>query len=311
MDYRSNILIAAYRRPASLKVLLDTDLVKNADNLIIGIDGTDGTIEDSILREEVMQVINDSHLKTTPEVYESEEKLGLYGGMRRNLDYAFNKFSEVTVLEEDCIPHKDTGAYIKWFRGTISKEYENYHVCLSRHIPSLFDQFRTKRITKTKYPFVWGWNATSEVWNRSRGLVHEIEPERFVLKMQTYPHWNEDIEKFWLVMLQSCKDVEEARNNNSLEEIDLTIGLRRWAHKSWATPYTLNYWMNSPEIAAIRPPVNLIKNIGFGNNATHTIKKPPHAMNFKGVNLSDVRLNLNSKLDLDLTEDKLVFGVKP
>jgi hypothetical protein len=310
VNYKSNILIAAYRRPASLKILLDTDLIKNAHNLIIGIDGTDGTEEDLLLREKVLQTINDAHLKKSPEIYESVKKLGLYAGMRRNLDYAFNKYSEVTVLEEDCIPHKDTGDYIKWFRETISKEYENYHVCLSRHIPSRFDDFRKKRITKTKYPFVWGWNATSEVWHRSRGLVGEIAPERFLLKMRSYPHWNEKIEKFWLIMLQSCKDVEKARNNQSLEELDLSVGLRRWAYKSWATPYTLNYWMNSYEIAAIRPPVNLIENIGFGNDATHTIKKPPHALSSRSVNLNNVRFDIDSILDLDLTEDRIVFGVK-
>jgi hypothetical protein len=127
--------------------------------------------------------------------------------------------------------------------------------------------------------------------------------------MRTSPSWNSKIEKFWLLMLEACKDVESARINGKLDELNLSIGLRRWAHKSWATPYTINYWMNSEKVLAIRPPSNLIDNIGFGSAATHTVKRPPHAMKLGRLRIEKVALQESWTKKFDLIEDRLVFGI--
>ncbi len=111
-------------------------------------------------------------------------------------------------------------------------------------------------------------------------------------------------------MLEACKDVETARINGNLDQLDLSIGLRRWAHKSWATPYTINYWMNSEEVLAIRPPVNLIDNIGFDASATHTNKRPPHAMKLGKLDLNRTVFEESNIKKFDLIEDRLVFGIR-
>jgi len=303
-----NILITAYRRPESLKRLINSQFVREAKNVVVGLDGPNGAPGDAATRKEVYEVINASKLNSTPIVFEASSHLGLYEAMRRNLDFAFSLYSNLTILEEDCVPSDSTAEYLNFIRANLSNKYKNYHVCLSRHIPrSIFR--KSQNVSFTKYPFVWGWNANEEVWLRSRGLVSEIDPNAFSNKMGINPSWNPKIEKFWLVMLEACKDIENARTNGTLEQLDLSIGLRRWAHKSWATPYTINYWMNSEEVLAIRPPVNLIENIGFGATATHTLKRPAHAMKLRKLKLEKVTLNENFINEFDLIEDKLVFNI--
>lgn len=276
--------------------------------MVIGLDGPNGAPGDAAIRNEVFQVINSSKLNSTPVIYEANKNLGLYESMRRSLDIAFGLYSNLTVLEEDCIPSSDTSEYLKFIRSNLSNEFKSYHVCLSRHVPAPIFR-KSQNVSFTKYPFVWGWNANEEVWVRSRGLVSEIDSNAFSNKMGSNPSWNPKIENFWLTMLDACKDVENARINGTLDQLDLTIGLRRWAHKSWATPYTINYWMNSEKVLAIRPPVNLIENIGFDAAATHTKKRAPHAMKFGKLKLISVAIKETFMEEFDLTEDRLVFGV--
>ena len=276
--------------------------------MIVGLDGPNGAPGDAAIRDEVYQVINSSKLNSIPIIYEASKNLGLYEAMRRNLNFAFSLYTNLTVLEEDCIPSSDTSEYLKFIRTNLSDEFKNYHVCLSRHVPrSIFRKHQN--IAFTKYPFVWGWNANDEVWHRSRGLVSEIDSNAFANKMGSNPSWNPKIEKFWLVMLDACKDVENARINGTLDQLDLTIGLRSWAHKSWATPYAINYWMNSEKVLAIRPPVNLIENIGFDATATHTTNRPPPAMKLGELELDRVTLQEKFIKKLDLIEDRLVFRI--
>lgn len=288
--------------------MLSSRFVQEAKNVIIGLDGPNQEPEDAAIRNEVYQAINASKLRSTPVVYEATKNLGLYEAMRSNLDYAFGLHSNLTVLEEDCIPSDSTSDYLRFVRTSLSNKLKNYHVCLSRHVPRSILR-KSQSVSLTKYPFVWGWNANDDVWLRSRGLVSGIDSNVFSNKMSTHPSWNSKIEKFWLVMLESCKDVETARINGDLDQLDLSVGLRRWAHKSWATPYTINYWMNSEEVLAIRPPVNLIENIGFDSSATHTIKRPPHAMKIGKLDLNTSVLQESNIKKFDLIEDRLVFGI--
>jgi hypothetical protein len=67
--------------------------------------------------------------------------------------------------------------------------------------------------------------------------------------------------------------------------------------------------MNSEEVLAIRPPVNLIENIGFEASATNTIKRPPHAMKFGKLDLNISVFQESNIKKFDLIEDRLVFGI--
>lgn len=112
-------------------------------------------------------------------------------------------------------------------------------------------------------------------------------------------------------MLESCKDVENARDIGTIDSLDYTIGMRRWVKSSWATPYTLNYWMFSGTLGSLRPPINLVENIGFGDLATQTKRRPSHARKMETRKLSSFSLDKYEKTNLDYAEDRIVFGVQP
>lgn len=303
--FQHNVLITAYRRSHSLKRLLQTEFVQKAENLIISLDGPKESEEEHLQAKEMLQVIMGANLKMNVECISAEKNLGLYYAMRRGLDYAFGRHDFVTVLEEDCIPSLFALDYLE-FLHRIGFDSDR-HVCLSRHTRPKW--LNKRDVTITKYPFVWGWHASSDVWQRSRGFVGNIEPREFSERMKSFRSWNEKIENFWLIMLKSCQEVEEARLSHSLDNLDTSVGLRKWALHSWATPYTLNYWMTGTSMGALRPPVNFIENIGFTDLATNTISRPIHArkLDFKFANC--YRLAVSNDLEIDLEEDRRVFGV--
>ncbi len=287
--------------------VLDSELVRNSKHLVISIDGASGNSDDAILRNRVLEVISAAHLKDSFEIIESSEHLGLYAAMHRALDYAFAKFSRVTVLEEDCVPSPQTETYLKRLQDF--PKLENMHVCLSRHVK--IKRFsKAGIVTLTKYPFVWGWNASSKVWEQSRGEVAQIDEEKFRYKLRKLPSWHSNFEKFWLDMLHSCQDVERARNTGNLDNLDLTIDMRRRVKNSWATPYTINYWLESEMTAAARPPVNLVANIGFGNQATHTKRRPAHARVIDRRKIGRLDFVDTDQQALNHTEDLKVFGIR-
>lgn len=280
--------------------------MRNSSRLIISIDGSNGEESDLKVRQQVIDVIQKAKLPTNTEVMEAEKHKGLYKGMRDALDYAFEKNDYLTILEEDCIPSSAVGDYLEFLHNT--KLADGQHICLSRHVRTNFIP-TSNRITITKYPFVWGWHASADVWEKSRGYVTNIAQEDFLSKLREFANWNIKIEKFWTTMLQSCKDIEIARKEKSLENLDLSVGLRRWAKNSWATPYTINYWLNSTKKGALRPPINMIQNIGFEKTATNTVLRPPHARDIDQKKLEDLKFDLKQIKKFDQLEDKLVFGV--
>ena len=154
----------------------------------------------------------------------------------------FFKFeNEGIILEDDCLP---SGDFFK-FCQIMLKKYKNENInviCGSRFVKP-----RDNDIYFSKYNHAWGWATWKTSWKK-------FDPEI----------------KFWKKFKKSTKWTSQSNliEKKYWEKIfDLTFKKKI---NTWDYAWTACAWYNNQ--LSIIPPINLIKNIGFGPDATWTIK---------------------------------------
>ena len=304
---KPGLLICGHKRPDNLAKLLKSRALEFFPSIMISLD----VVQDLRKRQELVDVylalISNSKYSSKITISTSEEHLGLYHGMRRGIDRAFESYNTCVILEEDCVPSRLLPKFIE----EISTRHQNLmlesHICLSRHIKrDLFSGL----LSNTKYPFVWGWLTSKEVWEKSRVEADVLNREDVLSALKSLPGSHENFQSHWMRMFDACSVVATARNSGHLDRLDQSDRFISWALNSWATPYTLAYWTRNESRPAIRPHSNFIRNVGFDNRASHTFRRPKHARGvdrFFTETSSSIPMSIN---EFDEWEDQEIFGIK-
>ena len=176
------------------------------------------------------------------------------------MDWICNTVEEAIILEDDCLPHP---TFFRYCEELLEYYRDDQRVM---HISGDNFQYGHKR-TKDSYYFshythVWGWASWRRAWQN-----YDVEMKSW--KTVKDGNWLADILKdresilYWENTFQS---VYEGKAD------------------SWSNQWLFACWLQSG--LSILPNVNLVSNIGFGIEATHTTKKgklasiPTEAMDF-------------------------------
>lgn len=182
----------------------------------------------------------------------SDVNLGCRKRVSSGLDWAFRQVEEAIILEDDCLPHQ---SFFRFCESLL------YHYRGDERIMAISgNNFQDgQRRTPysyyfSKYNHCWGWATWQRAWK----------------------HWNFSADK-WLefrnsgLMNSVCSDPLEVQYWIKIfdavflkEELD-----------SWAYVWTFACWSQSGLTAL--PHRNLVSNIGFGADATHTAEDSPYA----------------------------------
>ncbi len=148
------------------------------------------------------------------------------------------------ILEDDCLPSQS----FFWFCEELLERYENDMRVW--HIGGSNFQNGIKRgdgdYYFSKYNLVWGWASWANRWKKCDIELDSINDTKFLKK--TFKDKN--TVKYWTKLFNDMK----AKKINT-----------------WDYQYTFSMWDNDG--LAILPNSNMISNIGFGVDATHTIKE--------------------------------------
>jgi hypothetical protein len=174
----------------------------------------------------------------------SETNLGCGKRVSSGLNWVFEQAQEAIILEDDCVPHPTFFRFCQ----ELLEQYQLDHRVMSisaRNVP------QQHRLSKDSYHFsryqrCWGWATWKRAW------------QHFDFEMKLWPfirdhHLLEDIlgdskqAKQWMRTFQSVYD----------GRID-----------TWDYQWMFACWLQSG--LSILPSVNLVENIGFGPEATHT-----------------------------------------
>lgn len=174
----------------------------------------------------------------------SDTNLGCKKRVSSGLDWFFQNVAEGIVLEDDCLPDQ---SFFHYCRDLLSRYRDNQQIMM---ISGNNFQFGKKRGEASyyfsKYCHIWGWASWRRAW------------QSYDVDMKSYPEF---------------KQQDQIRNiwrKPSTQRHWLNIFDKVHANKIDTWDYQWTYSILSHNGLAIIPNINLISNIGFGNDSTHT-----------------------------------------
>jgi len=180
------------------------------------------------------------------EVYKkySDANLGCKIGISSGIDWFFKNVEQGIILEDDCLPSQS----FFWFCEELLNKYKNNEKIMMIS----GDNFQNGRQRGdgsyyfSKFSHIWGWATWRRAW------------EHYSVNMEGYPKFKQDkkinaiwskeyIRKYWL-------DTFDQAYENKIDTWDY-----QWAFSIWKM-----------DGLCVIPNYNLISNIGFRDDATHT-----------------------------------------
>lgn len=174
----------------------------------------------------------------------SDENLGCRKRVISGLDWVFSQVDRAIILEDDCLPGPDFFRFTDELLEYYESDYRIGLISGTNTLDSLpgvaSSYFFSKR------PGIWGWATWSRVWREYDGDISDWPSQRKTKLLSENLHTREAI-RSW----------KHGLNGVYKEIID-----------TWDTQLTYHFFKTGQ--LSITPSKNLISNIGFGPDATHT-----------------------------------------
>jgi hypothetical protein len=247
------VLVLGFNRPDRVKQLFEMLAVIQPEQLFFAVDGPRaGHREDQERVAQTHKLVELIDWECDTHTQFQQVNLGCARGVTSGIDWFFSHVTEGIILEDDVIP---TESFFIFCSELLVKYRDDQRVwCISgsnrlpsREISSL-NSYRFSTI-----PQVWGWATWRDRWEkysldisdwRSRGLANRELLQTVNYSPAAFAYWSANF--------------------------DL---MARMAVDTWDIQL-VNAAMRNRALAAI-PNVNLVENIGWGTDATHTVELPP------------------------------------
>lgn len=252
-EFDTPILFLVFNRPDTTKRAFEAIKKIRPKKLFIAADGPrQDRLEDIECCAEVRNIVNNIDWPCDVKKLFQDKNLGCRIAPPTAIDWFFNNIEEGIILEDDCVPD---ASFFYFCQELLSRYRDDEQVAIisgSSLIPFKTNNNDSYRFSI--YPLLWGWATWRRVW-----LKHDIN-------MSSYPDFIKKnriqsitkvkiIQKYWLTLFD--KSYQKLLN-------------------TWDYPLLYSVW-NSNRLSII-PSENMITNIGFSSDATHT-KNPNHPFN--------------------------------
>lgn len=174
----------------------------------------------------------------------AEANLGLGSRMASGLDWIFRLVDEAVILEDDCLPHP---TFFRFCQELLERYRDDKRVMTVSGNNFQFGRRRSQySYYFSRYPFTWGWATWRRAW------------QFYAFKITGWPRlqqagWLED----FLVDRRAVKYWENIFNLVFKGQMD-----------TWDYQWILCCWLQKG--LSLIPNVNLVSNLGFRPDGTHT-----------------------------------------
>ena len=237
------IALIAFKRPDVTHRVLQAIREAGAKRLFIIADGprSGNSAEIRLVRDtrEVLSCI-DWECQVT-RIY-AEDNLGLRKRVLTGLDEVFSEVDRAIILEDDCLPNQDFFQFASQLLGHYQDNHDVGLVSANNFAPN--PKLRTSYYFST-HANIWGWGTWRHTWQEFRD-----NPPALPL---------DDLRK--RALKRRMPGVFRSRVFSRLTDAAADLD-------SWAIEFAVSCHLHDKLV--IVPKVNLVKNIGFGQNSTHT-----------------------------------------
>ncbi len=179
----------------------------------------------------------------------SETNLGCKERVSSGITWAFEQVEEAIILEDDCLPDL---SFFPYCDELLAKYRDNSNVmaiCGSSFIES--DISTNESYYMSRLPIIWGWASWRRAW------------KKYDLKMTEWPRYR-DSKKFRDTLPSFAAQLHYRNQMNRTYKGKIDTWDYQWMFALW----------DSNGLCVI-PTKNLVRNIGFGPEATHTLFYDP------------------------------------
>jgi len=244
-NIKTGLLFLVFNRPDTTSKVFEKIRQAKPLRLYVAGDGPrDGNKEDEEKVEEVRKIATNIDWPCKVKTLFRDKNLGCKKGVGTAIKWFFEHEEQGIILEDDCLPHLDFFAFCENLLDYYAED-ERVSVITGNNFQN--NKWRgDASYYFSKYNHCWGWAS----WRRS------------------WKYYQSDIE-FW---------PEWSKSKNWLNYIPNKIERRYWKKifsdayqkkiDSWAYSWTASLWYKGGLTAT--PNINLVSNIGFRADATHT-----------------------------------------
>lgn len=177
----------------------------------------------------------------------SEINMGTRQRGSSGVAWVFQEVEEAIILEDDCLPH---ATFFQFCEELLQTYRDDNRI---GHIGGVNFQFGRKRTPYSyyfsRYNHIWGWASWRRAW------------KGYDLELTLWPKVKEE------------KWLRDFLGDPSLVGYWTNVFEKVYQHRieAWDYQWTFHCWTQNQ--LSIVPNTNLISNIGFGEDATHTVKR--------------------------------------
>lgn len=289
---KSAVLFIVFNRPDTTQKVFDAIRSAKPKKLYIAADGPRvGNIRDLSRCKEVRDIVY--HIDWPCEVFKlfRDNNLGTKYGIAEAINWFFSNEEEGIILEDDVLPMPSFFQFcdemLDYYRNSPMVSIISGNNNISPYCVSNESYFFSK------YAFLWGWATWRRAW------------QYFDITMDKWPNWK-DSDAFKI--LSDDNRYYYHHWKSLLDDV-----YKEKINTCWDYQWLFNHWQNG--FLSVIPKNNLIKNIGFGDDATHTFGVTPDYMKkaipeniiFPLVHPKDVSRNIGYDQIIDKVVIHLTF----
>jgi hypothetical protein len=245
MTPRAPVLLIIFNRPATTRRVLDALRRARPPKLLVAADGPrPGVPGDDRRCREARAVLDEVDWPCDIATDYGGVNLGCRQRCVKALDWAFSLTDRAIVLEDDCVPATD---FVPLCDELLERYRDDERVHMIRGTNLLGGQRTTDASYYASRIYnVWGWATWARAWRHYDGAMQR---------------WPEVKDSGWL---------ERYLPSPAMAQLARFFFEETYAGRidAWDYQWVLSSWLRGAH--ALVPAVNLVTNIGFGSDATHT-----------------------------------------
>ncbi len=274
-QFDTPILFVVFNRPETTKLVFEEIRKRRPAYLFIAADGPRENRPTDIQRcSEVREIVSNVDWPCEVNKLFSENNLGCKRAESSAINWFFNNVEMGIILEDDDLPDQSFFPYCKELLEKYKDDKRVMHISgdnFQQHNPKFS---KNESYYFSKIPHVWGWATWRRAWN-----LYDLE-------MKGWPEVKEN------------GSLVSFFNSRGIYEYWAYVWDRYYAHKIDSYDGQWVFACASHGGLSINPSVNLISNLGFGDDSTHTkdsslwfANLPIKTVNFPLVHPKDISVD--------------------
>ncbi len=244
MLFETPVVLFVYNRPAFTQRVINVLAQLRPTTLFVVADGPRaGSKTDILLCQQTREIIETINWPCEIRKKYSDSNLGCRKSIPTGLDFVFTQVDECIILEDDCLPDL---SFFPFCKEMLKRYQDNQSIMtISGHRTDGPNEIDSESYFFSKYPNIWGWATWKNRW------------EKYDSELKSWPNLRKTS---WLSSILPTQDAQKywMRIFDKMQE-----GVDTWDY-AWVYASWLNHGLT------VRPKINMITNIGFGIDATHT-----------------------------------------